>query len=307
VNKDIATTATTKDSSYEFWFLNNGVTIVCDSFDAVTDPDNPHVKLKNIQIVNGCQTATTLAIAQKSGTLAQDVRVLTRIYSTNDPTLVSKIVLTTNNQNQISSRDLRANDPVQLDMEQGFKIYGYFYERKLRQFDESTVDASRIFTNEAVGQWFLAIVQKNPSDARARKYKVWGDLHAKIFAGGAIEPYIIATLLGGRATEWLRKSPHVVSEDDVTRLSAKRGAFHVARIAAFLWRGNDEWNVKADVLKTQVKEIEFGKGFDAIFEKAFSILLAVIRSSGDHLVDVDRAFKSAQLDKDIDKYLYSSK
>lgn len=240
VNKDIATTATTKDSSYEFWFLNNGVTIVCDSFDAVTDPDNAHVKLRNIQIVNGCQTATTLAIAQKAGILAPDVRVLTRIYETNDPNLVSKIVLTTNNQNQISSRDLRANDPVQLDMEQGFKIYGYFYERKLRQFDESKGDASRIFTNEAMGQWYLAIVLKNPSDARARKYKVWGDLHAKIFAGGAVEPYIIATLLGSRASEWLRKSLHVSSEDDVTRLSAKRGAFHVARIASFLWRGNDE-------------------------------------------------------------------
>lgn len=187
VNRDIATTATDQNASYEFWFLNNGITIVCDSFDAVTDPDNPHVKLKNLQIVNGCQTATTLANAQKAGGLAADVRVLTRIYETDDPKLVSKIVLTTNNQNEISSRDLRANDPAQLDMETGFKIYNYLYERKPRQFDD-TKSADRIFTNEAVGQWYLGIVLKTPSDARARKYRVWGDLHPRIFAGGAVEP-----------------------------------------------------------------------------------------------------------------------
>jgi hypothetical protein len=112
VNRDIFSTCSNVESSYEFWFLNNGITIVCDQFDPVTDLDNPHVKLKNLQIVNGCQTATTLALAQREGRLSQDVRVLTRIYETSDPTLVSRIVLTTNNQNQIKSRDLRANDPV---------------------------------------------------------------------------------------------------------------------------------------------------------------------------------------------------
>jgi hypothetical protein len=88
-----------------------------------------------MQIVNGCQTATTLAVSQKDGTLASDVRVMVRIYETSDTDLVDKIVLTTNNQNKISSRDLRANDPVQIDMESGFQIYDFYYERKTRQFD----------------------------------------------------------------------------------------------------------------------------------------------------------------------------
>src|SRR6185295_7571831 len=74
VNKDIQATCTSVAASYEFWFLNNGITIVCDKFDPVTDPDNAHVKLQNLQIVNGCQTATTIALAQKESKLAQDVR-----------------------------------------------------------------------------------------------------------------------------------------------------------------------------------------------------------------------------------------
>lgn len=305
VNREILATCSKVDASYEFWFLNNGITIICDQFDPVTDPDNPHIKLKNLQIVNGCQTATTLALAQREGTLAQDVRVLTRIYETTNPQLVSRIVLTTNNQNQIKSRDLWANDPVQLDMEEGFRNYGFLYERKPRQYDDTKFDASRLFTNESVAQWYLAIVLRTPSDARARKYKVWGELHAKVFPGDSIEPYIIASLLGRLAAEWLRKSEYVSSDDDALRIIAKRGSFHVGRIVAFLWRGEDNWNQSRPSLQAQLQELQGEKlNLASLFDEAFSILADVIKSSEVHAADVDRALKSSVLDKDIDKRLH---
>lgn len=304
VNRDIAKTATDTGLSFEFWFLNNGITIVCDNFDVVTDPDDPHVKLKNLQIVNGCQTATTLAHAQAEGDLAPDVRVITRVYETEDPDLVSKIVLTTNNQNQIRSRDLRSNDPVQIDMEKGFRIYGYFYERKPRQFEAEDCDAKLIFTNEAVGQWYLGIVLRSPSDARARKYKVWGDFHSKIFGGGPIEPYLIAALLGRRVGEWLKNSDYAKSEDEVVRILAKRGAFHTGRIAAFLWRGNDEWKLPQDDLKKQLQEVQSSNELEKHFDKAFEILVDIVKNSDTYSVDVDGAVKAVGLDKDIDTCLY---
>lgn len=306
VNKDIHTTCTTVAASYEFWFLNNGITIVCDKVDPVTDPDNAHIKLKNLQIVNGCQTATTLALAQKAGKLASDVRVLTRIYQTQDPALVDKIVLTTNNQNQISSRDLRANDPVQLDMEKAFASRSYHYERKPRQFEGKTVDATRLFTNEYVAQSYLAVVLKTPSDARARKYKVWGEAHSKIFSGAPVEAYIIATCIAARVTDWLRTSPYLTSSEELERLVAKRGAFHIARVAAFLWRGTDDWQGKKVDLGRDLTTLETDPAsLTAIFPKAFALLLAVMRSDVSHTADVDRALKSAGLDRDIDKALHT--
>lgn len=45
VNSDILKTATDATSSYLFWFLNNGITIVCDRCDPVSDPDSPMVKI----------------------------------------------------------------------------------------------------------------------------------------------------------------------------------------------------------------------------------------------------------------------
>lgn len=305
VNKDILNTCTQKEDSYEFWFLNNGITVVCDHFDPVTDPDNPHVKLRNMQIVNGCQTATTIALAQREGTLAADVRVLARIYETNDPELVSRIVLTTNNQNKISSRDLRANEPAQIDMEEGFRIHGYFYERKPRQFDDQQLDVTRLFTNEAVAQWYLAIVLKNPADARGRKYKVWGELHPAIFSGARIEPFIISALLGRRVVTWLRSSTHLQSSNDVARMLARRGTFHIGRIAAYLWRKGDRWQLDEGALQQQIKDLEGSNDvLNGVFEEAFQVLLKTVTATEFYSIDIDRALKSSALDQDIDNVLY---
>jgi hypothetical protein len=71
----------------------------------VTDPDHPKIKITNVQIVNGCQTATALAHAARDGTLRPDTRVLLKVFETSDSTLAERIVFTTNNQNRISSRD----------------------------------------------------------------------------------------------------------------------------------------------------------------------------------------------------------
>lgn len=39
VNADIMRTCGDTSVSHQFWFLNNGITIICDNFDPVTDPD----------------------------------------------------------------------------------------------------------------------------------------------------------------------------------------------------------------------------------------------------------------------------
>jgi AIPR protein len=279
VNKDILTTCTDVTSSYEFWFLNNGIAIVCDSCDPVTDPDDAHVKLKNMQIVNGCQTAASLAKAEREGKLAPDVRVLVRIYETADSDLVNRIVLTTNNQNRITSRDLRANDSVQLDMEKAFQIYGYYYERKTWQYHGQRIPAAKILANEFVGQCYLAVVLRNPGDARGRKYKIWGEHYEAVFSGARVEPHLIASLLGWQAHSWLRRSVYRQSQDDVTRILAKRGGFYVARIAAHLWRKGDEWNVAASELEEQLEALEKNEGhLDASFDQAFRKLEVVVRA-----------------------------
>lgn len=303
VNKDIQATSSEEDS-YEFWFLNNGITIVCDKFDAVTDPDNPKVKLTNLQIVNGCQTATTLANVQQLGKLKKDTFVIARIYETKDSNLVNKIVLTTNNQNQITSRNLRANDNLQLHMEDAFKIHGYFYERKPKQYETTDISPDKVYTNEAVGQAYLALVLKNPSDARTRRYKIWGELNNKVFTGNIVESYIISAILVKKLALWLRQTEQYKSENTTERIIAKRGLYHIARIAAYIWLGGDEWN-NLSKMKKSLKDIENEKNtFDDIFLESFEILYDIIKNS-EYADDIERGLKSYPIDRAIEAKLHT--
>lgn len=107
-------------------------------------------------------------------------------------------------------------------------------------------------------------------------------------------------------TEWLRASAYATSGDETTRILARRGSFHAGRIAAFLWRGNDDWNIDREKLKTQIDDLETSTEIAKHFEDAFEILVDIVRDSAIYAVDVDRAIKGSALDKDIDKQLHSS-
>ncbi len=307
VNADILKTATDASSSFLFWFLNNGVTIVCDSCDPVTDPDNPKVKIRNLQIVNGCQTATALAHAARDGTLRPDTRVLLKIFETTDPTLASQIVLTTNNQNRISTRDLKANDAVQQDMQRRFESYNLLYEHKINQYASATLaTGQRIVSNEDVGQAFLAIGLKKPGDARRRKYKVWTDHYADIFSGSSVEPHVICLLLYQAGNSWTRTARRVPGISDLRRKLISNGLLHIARIAAFLWRGTDSFAQPIAQLQAEITALQTTPAIvNPHFDTGLTHLEALINANPEFLNDTDGALKSSILETAITRSLHA--
>ncbi len=306
VNSAILDTCTNVAESNLFWFLNNGITIVCDACDPVTDPDNPHVKIKNMQIVNGCQTATSLAMADKMGQLAADTRVLVRIYEAANTDLVDRIVLTTNSQNRIGNRDLKSNESHQVDMERGFERYGFLYERKIRQYDNiSDIDASKIVVNEVVGQCYLSIVLRNPADASRRKYKIWDEYYKRIFGGNIIEPHVVAYLIFRHTKNWLARTNYAESSNELKRRLAKTGTFHLSRIVSFLWRG-DDWGKNPNSYQNHIRILTTSTApLDDLLEQALSILENVVRDSKNYtLAEIETALKSSILDAEIDRALH---
>ncbi len=96
------------------------------------------------------------------------------------------------------------------------------------------------------------------------------------------------------------------SLDELERLVAKRGSFHVARAAAFLLRRSDQWHSKELNLKQELLGLEASpEKLEAVIPQAYELLVGVVKSSPSHTADVDRALKSAALDKDIDKRLHT--
>jgi AIPR protein len=268
-------------------------------------PDSPMVKITNLQIVNGCQTATALAHAARDGTLRADTRVLLKIFETTDPTLASRIVLTTNNQNRISSRDLKANDAVQQDMQRSFERYNLLYEHKINQYATATpVGGLRIVSNEDVGRAYLAIALKKPGDARGRKYKVWTDNYGDIFSGSSVEPHVICLLLSQGADFWSRPARRAAAISEVRRKLITKGLFHIARIASFIWRGSDSFGQPPAILEGQINTLQTTPTvLHPHFDEGLDRLEAIINLNPDFANDVDGALKSALLESAITRSL----
>ncbi|WP_102796935.1 AIPR family protein [Bowmanella denitrificans] len=300
VNPEILSTCSNAETSYLFWFLNNGITIVCDKVDPVTDPDDPHVKLTNMQIVNGCQTASSLARAGTNGELQKDARVIVRIYQTEDIDLVDRIVLTTNNQNKISGRNLRSNDLVQVDIERGFEFYNLYYERKPRQYDSiEGIQKASVISNDIAATSYLAVVLKRCSDARSRKYKVWSEFYDKIFTGDIVQPFVLSSLIYSNVKDSLKHESYVKDSNEKRRYIAKNASFHISRIASFLFRGSDSW-IDTNKMDSEISKIQDGMvNFDDFTRKSFDILLNVVSDEK----DLNAELKSSHLDSKISKEL----
>ena len=124
VNADIHDTCTSKSDSHLFWFLNNGLTIACRPF----RPDSqPYHACGKIRICRSSTAAERLHEPRpgslRQGTPEERFSAAPNLQNVREYTC-RQDRLTTNNQNKITSRDLRSNDSVQIDMQRRFDRYG---------------------------------------------------------------------------------------------------------------------------------------------------------------------------------------
>lgn len=154
--------ATCKDDNASlFWFLNNGITIVGDS--ATPNSDKGVIKIKNLQIVNGQQTARILYEAYQKKELKEAVKVLCRVYTGGGEGFVSNIAKATNNQISVGNRDLMSNDPKQLAIAEMFLKFSIFYERQREQ--KKPEKFTDIISSRLLAQISLALICRKPSIA----------------------------------------------------------------------------------------------------------------------------------------------
>jgi hypothetical protein len=301
VNSNIYRTCTNKNQNKLFWFLNNGLTMTCDSFDMVHDPDEPHVKLKNVQIVNGCQTASTLTHAYEQGTLLDGTTVMVRIYKTDIENLVEDIVVTTNTQNKITPRDLRSNYPEQIDIQTSFMANDYFYERKPREFDSNNESTNiNTMTNDFVGRSVLAAVLGKCGDARSRKGKIWSEHYDKIFTNiKHPEILLIPSILYLQVKDNLNED--LFNSDDISyRYLVKNASLHVLKIVCFLWRGSSDWNDGRELNK-QLQNLKSKRVNTLILTKK---AVGILQSMFDEHSDLNAELKSSQFDHVLTKELF---
>lgn len=162
VNAEIVNTLD-KEKSVDFWWMNNGVTII--GTKASLNGDT--VTVENPQIVNGLQTSTQ--IAQHFREQSDDLRsVMVKIISSEDEETRDKIIKATNSQNYIQPATLRATDKIQRDIEEALKAVGLFYDRRKNFYKNEGKSAERIVSISLMAQSVMTLLLSRPDAARAR-------------------------------------------------------------------------------------------------------------------------------------------
>jgi hypothetical protein len=249
----------------------------------------------------------TLAAMAREGALRDDVNVLVKVFVTNDESFLGRIVLTTNNQNSISSRDLKANDTVQMDYQRAFQeIYGLRYERKPREYKGLTREEQRkVISNEKVGQAYLAVVKKRPTIARTQKYRLWDpDLYGQVFPNTTVEKHLLSYLVYDYI--WRQKSEALErwKNDGVRYSIVSYGVFHVARAAAFYFTGADSWGDSRQ-LREWIDKVTARPGVLKMpYQKAVTLIKNVIKKRPDWIENINNVFKANDIESAINRELH---
>ncbi len=184
INRQILETAESDDRCINFWYFNNGITVICKRI--YETASGKVINLDRAQIINGAQTTYALHEAYKEGKLRDNVEVLIRVIETDNREFIENVTLYTNSQNAIRLRDLCSNDEIQLKLQKILlDSYKYFYERKRGEFDSlyPTLEAKRnllgvdykknIISNEKSAQAFLAMYLDKPAQAKSEKGRIF--------------------------------------------------------------------------------------------------------------------------------------
>lgn len=138
INSGIKETLRTEPEN--FWYFNNGITIVCDEirprYPQRRVPNEPvELALDGVSVVNGAQTVTSIHDAMgEFPEIAEGADVTVRVFSLGGlgSTYGKRVTETTNTQNDVSARDFIALDPVQAEIREDMLLSlgkSYTYKR----------------------------------------------------------------------------------------------------------------------------------------------------------------------------------
>lgn len=261
----------------EFWYLNNGITLICDSMEYPPKTRAPWLEMKNVQIVNGGQTSNALFEAYLANPeRLSNALILIRVYETKRREMGLKIAETTNSQTPIRSRDLRSNDEVQRKIEDSFLSMGYFYERKAGQ--HKTEDKRKRIDALTAGQAYIAYHLELPDVAGKDRGKVFGELYDEIFNDDITAQKLLLPLQVFRPIEQmkleLQKAIRVGTEYDPRHLFLIDGAYHllytIAHLCALRKLDESDLTTALNQLNDAIKIIQSAVTIESTTDPAFA-------------------------------------
>ncbi len=227
INKEIRDSLEDEQAP-DFWWLNNGVTIVCSK----ASIQGKTYTLDDVQIVNGLQTSYTtfhaISAAKKEHPVF-DRTLLVRILQTEDPATRDRVIRATNRQTSVPEASLRATDDTQRRIEAFFESKGLYYDRRKNYYRNNGMPKDRIIGIPLLAQIVMAVGLSRPDDSRARPSSLLksDDIYKTIFSSDiSLEIYLWAANAQREVDAFLQTPEAGVSTPERTNLR-----FHLAMLA----------------------------------------------------------------------------
>lgn len=216
------------DSLTDFWWLNNGITILGKR----VRPAPKRLDIEDPQIVNGLQSSRCIFQYFHELTTADSVikptsrLLLVRVIESLDESLSTAIIKATNNQNRVTDASLKAVEPFQRNIEEFLASHGLSYERRKNYYKDLGKPKEQTVELTAMAQAVAAVVLAMPGTARARP----ADLLRGADYGSVFDPnrplaaYLKSILVVRRIDEYLASV-----NPPLPRQSKSNIRYHLAR------------------------------------------------------------------------------
>lgn len=168
VNADIAETLA-GEGGPNFWWLNNGVTILATSASLV----GKTLKLRDIQIVNGLQTTESVHrhFSRVSKVQAENRSLLVKVIVSGDDGVRDQVIRATNNQSTVEPAALHATDRIQRNIEEILLRHDWYYERRTNFHKNEGRSEARIISPLALASGAVALLLRNPAKSSKLRQK----------------------------------------------------------------------------------------------------------------------------------------
>lgn len=303
----------------KFWYKNNGIVIVCESYTL----DGKDLKLKNFSIVNGGQTTNRIGSIdfKKDFYITCKVIQTEGIEESEKDAFALEIAESSNAQKPIRKADLLANTPEQIRLKERLAKCGIYYVLKKGDKPKSKYAPYEVTKVDAVGKLSLAAILQMPGSARSNSNKMYNDENRHTIWGGEAQVGVIKDLLRLEYyyKRFIKTDLSKITGDENIISAIKNGrTFQLACIAllckiaygVFSYDANiAPYLNNVDALKRELRKMEPMEKLvsvnldeeENIFRKIFAIISTEVLSygidlakeiSGDNNIDVANYLKS---------------
>lgn len=160
VNKGIARTL--KNNSQDFFLLHNGITAICSKIKL----EGSILSAKELNVVNGCQSLSTIYSCSESVKNSNGGYVMFRFYEIDNQEKADNISISTNSQSAVKARDLRSNDKAVLSMKKAYEqkyIDGYFITKRGETVNTAKYNTNYIIDLTDLGKLLIAWHSQRPT------------------------------------------------------------------------------------------------------------------------------------------------